>query len=884
MDWQTLYILFSAACAALLAGLAYWVWHVPRRGLRGVAAFVILLLITAVYALLYALEQAAPDTASAITWAKLQQIPLAALPPAWLIFTLQYSRRVERPDRRTLALLAAIPAFSSLLALTAEAEWSTLFWSSVTLDTSGLFPVLRPVYGPWFVLSAFYGFALMIASSLLLWRLTLRESLYRRQAIVLVISSLLPWFGLLLETTGMVPAGVELLPLAMAASAFLMTWALLQLGVQEVVPVAYSNVIATMSDGVLIVDTEDRLVLANPAALRLLDLTEEALNRPAAEVLPPGLLEAAPGEAAIGPYLLDVRVSRLDDYRGRPQGQLVVLYDSTARKAAEQARREEERRYRALFDHNHDGVFILDLNMKIRAVNRQGCLMMSRTEEELVGSSGFDHMPRSEHSASKANMRALLSGKPLPIYERTYIRGDGSTFPAEISVTLVRDEAGNPLHLQSIVRDITHRKEFEEALNQRLVQLDILQQVDSEVNSTLDISHVLLVALDAALRLSGGDNGFIALTQEDGSLNVEQIIGPYPTQLLEEPLPSSRGLAARVMKKRQPELIVDVSQDTDYIELVRTTRAVMVIPMISQAKFIGLLNLETRWPDRFTQDTFQFVQILTARIAVAVDNARLYEHVSAQLEELQKLYEQLRALEQLKTDMIRVASHDLKNPLGVLVGYLTLIEYDLSSFSEKHRSYIEAMSRSTQRMQKLVEDILSLERIEQMASSQGQEIFDLREQVQQAITDYIHQARGKSQEILTEIEVKGDTPLRGDSAQIYEALSNLISNAIKYTPEGGCITVRLLQEGSSPILRFEVQDTGYGIPEEQQAKLFQPFFRAHSEETARIEGTGLGLHLVKNIVERHQGRMIFRSVYQQGSTFGFFLPLYQPREHGENGE
>jgi signal transduction histidine kinase len=110
--------------------------------------------------------------------------------------------------------------------------------------------------------------------------------------------------------------------------------------------------------------------------------------------------------------------------------------------------------------------------------------------------------------------------------------------------------------------------------------------------------------------------------------------------------------------------------------------------------------------------------------------------------------------------------------------------------------------------------------------------------------------------------------------QLYEAMTNFISNAIKYTPREGRVQVSLT--GGAERVVFEVTDTGFGIPDDMQARMFQPFYRAQTRETKEIEGTGLGLHLTKNIIERHGGEIIFRSVYGQGSTFGFWLPAFQP--------
>jgi two-component system phosphate regulon sensor histidine kinase PhoR len=118
-----------------------------------------------------------------------------------------------------------------------------------------------------------------------------------------------------------------------------------------------------------------------------------------------------------------------------------------------------------------------------------------------------------------------------------------------------------------------------------------------------------------------------------------------------------------------------------------------------------------------------------------------------------------------------------------------------------------------------------------------------------------------------------DTPVIvvGNRTLLHETADNLLNNAIKYTPTGGQITVTLRLEEKQVI--FEVQDSGFGIPQDQQDRLFQPFFRAQTKETRSIKGTGLGLHIVKSIIERHHGTLRFKSTYGAGSTFGFALPL-----------
>jgi PAS domain S-box-containing protein len=281
------------------------------------------------------------------------------------------------------------------------------------------------------------------------------------------------------------------------------------------------------------------------------------------------------------------------------------------------------------------------------------------------------------------------------------------------------------------------------------------------------------------------------------------------------------------------------------------------IPVISSQGYVGSM--------------WQYRDITERKRADAELN-RLYQLSQEQLAELQTVNERLRELEQLKTDMIRVAAHDIRSPLGIVIGYLDLIRQDMDeNLRAQFTPYFDAIDRAMQRMQRMTTDILSLERIQATQDKEWQRVH-LRDLVERACLDNREPAMQK-RVVYSYPLPDDDIMVLGDSVQLYEAVSNLINNAIKYTPAGGSVTVYLTADRDTTTLR--VEDTGYGVPEEMQERLFQPFFRAKTPETRGIDGTGLGLYLVKNIIQRHGGRMHAHSLQGKGSSFGFTLPLYR---------
>lgn len=237
----------------------------------------------------------------------------------------------------------------------------------------------------------------------------------------------------------------------------------------------------------------------------------------------------------------------------------------------------------------------------------------------------------------------------------------------------------------------------------------------------------------------------------------------------------------------------------------------------------------------------------------------------------------LMQLNEVRTRLLRIALHDLKNPLTRVKGYADLMSEGIggSVLTPKDKDYVRAIISGTQSMQRIIDDILNTERLR--AGKLEFTTLDVLPMVQEVIDR--HQDDIKDRAIHFKAELPpAIAPVRGDGPQILQAMSNLLGNAIKYTREGGTVTLRL--KALPEAMRFEVEDTGYGIAAKDHHRIFTEFTTVRTKETLSIPGTGLGLSLAKAVIDSHGGKISFTSQEGQGSTFFIELP-YAPQEQAE---
>ncbi len=280
-----------------------------------------------------------------------------------------------------------------------------------------------------------------------------------------------------------------------------------------------------------------------------------------------------------------------------------------------------------------------------------------------------------------------------------------------------------------------------------------------------------------------------------------------------------------------------------------------------QDKSTGVLEAVNKRNGGFDESDVRVLSIIASQAAVAINNARL-------VEALQKAYDELGKVDKIKTDFIAIASHELRTPLGMVLGYASLLKEETG---EATSEYASAVLNSALRMRSLIEDMTNMNMLRigsAEMSFEATQLGSILEAAHQEMADLIR-AKGQSVELhISEEALEANL----DGPKMIMALTNLINNAIRFTPPEGQIWLNLERRGSEAW--FRVRDNGIGIPSERLESIFDQFYQVEEHMTRRHEGMGLGLAIVRAIVEAHGGRVWAESEgVNKGACVTIALPL-----------
>jgi signal transduction histidine kinase len=240
----------------------------------------------------------------------------------------------------------------------------------------------------------------------------------------------------------------------------------------------------------------------------------------------------------------------------------------------------------------------------------------------------------------------------------------------------------------------------------------------------------------------------------------------------------------------------------------------------------------------------------------------------------------LEDLNRAKTQFVSMVSHELRTPTTSVLGYTELIaDGELGPITPEQRHALDAIQRNSLRLEQLLADLMEAARLELPQFSSHQDHVDISEVVRHAATTMLPIVARRSQSMEIDVNPEAGIVL-GDERRLEHVVSNLLTNAVKFTPDGGSIVVRAAREGSEAVIT--VQDSGIGIPEEEHAKVFERFYRSERKESAKVPGTGLGLSIVKSIAKNHGGDVTLASAVGEGTTISIRLPRLE-LEHAAVG-
>jgi len=564
----------------------------------------------------------------------------------------------------------------------------------------------------------------------------------------------------------------------------------------------------------------------------------------------------------------------------------------TDSKEMEEELRKSRDQLRVIFERVADGIVVQDFEGRCVYVNDVGAkLFGATTGAALVGKdfreliAGFDVFDQDGQVVSESRFPARLhpgaTNRSSGIVLRLHDRVSSRDLWTVVSSRSILDDAGQPFLLVSIYRDITEQRRTED--NERFLA-DATAAMAASLDYRATIQHVAALTVpmlaDAFCLLLPDDLGVLRAVSIDAP---ESSLGLAVRQLLhgvnEGEAPPCSGIATSVFESGEPAMLnhIDGSQlkriSTDpechRAILEARIRAMLLVPVFSRDRVLGVIGLFARHPRR-AYDTvdLSLAEELGRRAGMAIENSRLYAEAQSQREGLQKAV-------LARDEFISIASHELKTPVTSLILHsemlaLQLEREPLQDMRDRFRRFVDISGSQIDRLSRLIDEMLDVSRISNGQLAMEMETIDLTRLAKGVTEDFSEQLA----ETGTSASFEGGPVVlvRCDRYRIEQVVTNLLTNAMKYG-NGKPISVRVEQAESSegPCAKLIVKDSGIGIAEEHHERIFGRFERAVSPDT--IGGLGLGLYIVRQIIESHGGTVRVQSRLGEGAAFIVTLPL-----------
>ena len=551
---------------------------------------------------------------------------------------------------------------------------------------------------------------------------------------------------------------------------------------------------------------------------------------------------------------------------------------------------------KAIIDSAEDAIISKTLQGIITSWNKSAERIFGYTDEEIIGKSVLTLIPKDMHHEENLIIGKIKSGERVEHYETIRVGKDGRLIDISLTVSPIKDPDGKIIGASKIVRDISERKRVERKLKEQSEILETINRTGQVLSAELDQQKLVQAVTDAATELTGAEFGafFYNVYEADGGSYMLYSLSGVPREAFENyPMPRATDLFGPTFRGEGTIRLSDVRQDarfgknSPYFGMPEghlPVTSYLAVPVISRlGEVIGGLFFGHSKAGVFTETHESIIEGLAAQTAIAMDNARLYDQAQRAIKEKeeslvreQKARSQAEIASQSKDEFLGLLSHELRTPLNAILGWtrmLTSTQMDEATVAKA----IKTIDRNAQLQARLIEDMLDVSRIMSGKLRLDTQPVDLTSVVHAAVDTLRPAAEAKEIRIYVVLDY-GAGLILGDSVRLQQIVWNLLSNAIKFTPKQG--SVRVFLERINSHLELTVSDTGPGIDEDFLPFMFDRFRQADSSAAKKYGGLGLGLSIVKQLVELHGGTVEAdnRKDGESGAIFTVKLPVMVVRQ------
>jgi signal transduction histidine kinase len=466
------------------------------------------------------------------------------------------------------------------------------------------------------------------------------------------------------------------------------------------------------------------------------------------------------------------------------------------------------------------------------------------------------------------NLPDARSELALPIISGNRIYGVFDII-SDSEVPLSWDEVNVMQVITNQIGTAIHNLQLQQSRERHVKELEALHAIATAgMEATSEDELILRATRVVGESLFPTNFGVLLVDYESGQL-VHHLSYSERQRKQQPAITLGEGVTGLVALSGQPMRIGDVREEPRYISVDSRARSELCVPIKLGARVLGVVNVESDVANAFSAEDEKLLMTLAGQLAISLEKIGLFNAAQKHARELGLALEKQEDVNRLKSEFIQNVSHELRTPLAIVSGYIEMVQTgEFGKVPAKYKQPFEIISRRVGLLTRLVDDLTSV--LEVQSREQTFEPVALGRLIQSLVPGVEASAKSKHIELVMDLEPNCPS-VEGEPTFLGKAIDNLLGNAIKFTPEGGRVEVRLKNEGEQVVL--EVEDTGIGIPTKDRERIFERFYQVDGSSTRQYGGTGMGLALVQEVVQIHDGTVLVKSTEGSGSCFTVSLPV-----------